>query len=104
MPKTKGPVRKVLTALMTENVIDSEGATTYHGSLIAVCDDGAVFNYYWPDGAWSEMPPVPGTAREPIKAAEERKADAKAREKFEADWRALEKRRPDLLRRQAPPE
>ncbi len=98
--KKKAAIRKVLTVVMTENVLDSEGATTYHGSLIAVCDDGAVFSYYWPEGEWSEMPPVPGTARESIKTKADAKEDAAARKKFEAEWRALEKRRPDLLRRQ----
>jgi hypothetical protein len=93
MPKKKAVTRKVLTAVMSPNVNDSEGATTYYGTLVVVCDDGAVFGYYWPDGAWSEMPPVPGTAREPSKAKEDSTEQAKVKKKFDADWQAYKKKR-----------
>lgn len=60
MPKEKA-VRKPLTAMLTPDRESPDGDVSY-GSLIVVCDDGAVFGYDWREGYWSPYAPVPGTA------------------------------------------
>lgn len=60
MPKNAAAVRKPLSAMMTPDSRDADGEF-FNGSLVVVCDDGAVFSYAWGGGYWTPMEPVPGT-------------------------------------------
>jgi|GEM_PF-4110538 len=74
--------RKPLAAMMTPDR-DVDGETCY-GSLVVVCDDGAVFTQSMRQQEWWELPPVPGTRREAIKAREDTVDEAKARKSIDA--------------------
>jgi hypothetical protein len=74
MSKTNAS-RKPLTAMLTRGW--EGGGQGFPESLVVVCDDGAVFSYSWSDGAWGELAAVPGTRREPVKAREDVKEQAR---------------------------
>jgi hypothetical protein len=84
-------VRKVLTAVMTPDQRDAEGHV-YQGSLVVVCDDGAVFIYSREEGQWHEMAPVPGSRREPIKTREDAIRTAHAEKVLREGLDAFQKR------------
>ena len=84
--------RKPLTAMMTRDWQRQEGEAVM-GSLVVICDDGAVFSYSWMDGAWGEMAPVPGTRRDSIKSRQDAKEQAAARKNLEAGLAAWKQRK-----------
>jgi phage baseplate assembly protein gpV len=66
--------RKPLTAMLVQPSDDLPG------TLVVICDDGAVFSYDWEADLWTPMAPVPATpaARE---AAEREAAEREAAER-----------------------